>query len=223
MVIGVAAAVVLFVGGPFVYIHFIEKKAPAPFSITDTVPTSAPATPTTKLTTLDGTWKIASGSSAGYRIKETLFGQSGTAAGRTTAITGTFTLAGSTVSAASFSVDMTQVSSDKSIRDSQFQGRIMDTASFPTSTFVLTSPIELGHVPGNNVVITPKATGKLTLHGTTRTVTIPLAAELTGNAIKVTGSLPVTFADYNINNPSGGPASVGNSGTLEFLFLLTKS
>ena len=34
------------------------------------------------------------------------------------------------------------------------------------------------------------------------------------------GQEPITFSDYNIDNPSGGPASVGDSGTLEFLLEL---
>src|SRR5260221_6554740 len=99
----------------------------------------------------------------------------------------------------------------------------MDTAYFPPATFVLTSPIDLGSIPADGVVIKPKATGKLTLHGTTKTITLTLIAERSGNTIKVNGSVPVTFSDYNIDNPSGGPASVGDSGTLEFLLLLTKS
>jgi polyisoprenoid-binding protein YceI len=118
---------------------------------------------------------------------------------------------------------MTKVSSNRSQRDDQFQGRIMDTADFPTATFTLTSPIDLGTVPANGVKITPKATGKLTLHGTTKTVTVSLTAERTGNVIQVSGSVPITFSDYSIGNPSGGPASVGNTGTLEFLLVLSKT
>ena len=34
---------------------------------------------------LAGTWKVGKGSTAGYRVQETLFGQSNTAVGRTTA------------------------------------------------------------------------------------------------------------------------------------------
>jgi polyisoprenoid-binding protein YceI len=221
--VGVVVALLVLVGGPFVYIHFIEGKAPAPLTINDTIPTDASATPTTALSSLDGTWKVASGSLVRYRVKETLIGQSNTAVGKTTAVTGQFALAGATVPTASFSVDMTQVTSDRSQRDGQFQSRIMDTSDFPTATFVLTSPISLGAVPANNVVITPKATGKLTLHGTTKTVTFTLTAERTGNNVKVNGSIPITFSDYNIDNPSGGPASVGNTGTLEFLLLLAKA
>jgi polyisoprenoid-binding protein YceI len=222
-VIGVVTALVIVVGGPFVYFHFIQGSAPAPLSINDTIPTDASATPTTALGSLDGTWKVASGSLVRYRVKETLLGQSATAVGSTTAVTGQFVLAGTSVSPASFSVDMTKVSSDRSQRDGQFQGRIMDTADFPTASFVLTSPIALGTVPKDDVVITPKATGKLTLHGTTKTITITLNAERSGNNIKVNGSVPITFSDYNIDNPSGGPASVGNSGTLEFLLVLSKA
>jgi polyisoprenoid-binding protein YceI len=223
LVVGIVAALVVGVGGPFIYFHFIQGPAAPPLAITDTVPTDASATPTTAITSLDGTWKVASGSQVGYRVKETLLGQSSTAVGRTTAVTGQFVLSGTTVSPASFTVDMTKVSSDRSQRDDQFQGRIMDTADFPAATFVLTSPIDLGTVPKSGVVITPKATGKLTLHGTTKTVTIALSAERTGNIIKVNGSVPITFSDYNIDNPSGGPASVGSSGTLEFLFVLSKA
>jgi polyisoprenoid-binding protein YceI len=223
LVVGVVAALVVVVGGPFIYFHFIQGPAAPPLAISDTVPTDASATPTTAITSLDGTWKVASGSQVGYRVKETLFGQSAAAVGRTTAVTGQFVLTGTSVSPASFTVDMTKVSSDRSQRDGQFQGRIMDTADFPTASFVVTSPIDLGTVPKSDVVITLKATGKLTLHGTTKTITIALSAERTGNNIKVSGSVPITFSDYNIDNPSGGPASVGNTGTLEFLLLLSKA
>jgi polyisoprenoid-binding protein YceI len=223
--ISAVVVVVLAVGGPFVYFHFIQGPAPKPFSIDDSTATTADpsATPTTALASLDGTWKITSGSEAGYRVKETLLGQSATAVGRTSAVTGSITLSGTTVPKASFSVDMTKVTSDRSQRDGQFQGRIMDTSDFPTATFVLTSPIDLGSVPAVGTKITPSATGKLTLHGTTKTVTIELTAERVGNTIQVTGSTPITFSDYGIHNPSGGPASVGNAGTMEFLLVLTKS
>ena len=44
---------------------------------------------------------------------------------------------------ASFSVPMDTIHSDKSQRDAQFDGRIMDVAQYPTGTFTLTSPIDL--------------------------------------------------------------------------------
>src|SRR5205085_2748503 len=136
------------------------------------------------------------------------------ATGGTTAITGQLTIGGSSVGSASFSVDMTKVSSRESQRDGQFRNRIMNTSRFPTATFELAAPIELSAIPDNLVQVTVRATGKLTLHGTTNTVTFDLLARRNGAHIEVNGTIPVTFSDYGINNPSGGPARVGNNGDL---------
>src|SRR5207245_8018812 len=105
-------------------------------------------------------------------------------------------------------------------RDGQFRGRIMDTSEFPTATFALADPIDLAPVPKDGVVAKYSAGGKLTLHGTTRTVTIPITARRTGNVIAVQGILTLAFSDYGIDDPSGGPASVGDSGQLEFVIQL---
>jgi polyisoprenoid-binding protein YceI len=213
----VAGLAAIFVGGPFIYIHFIEGKAPAPLSLaslpTTTIVSAAPAATSA---TVDGTWKVANGSEAGYRIKETLFGQSNTAVGRTTAVTGSIMISGATVPSGSFTVDMTQVSSDRSQRDEQFQGRIMDTASHPTATFALTRPIALGSMPADGIQVTETAFGNLTLHGVTKPVSFQVAARCQGNAIQVSGSIAITFADWNISNPSGGPATTADNGILEF-------
>ena len=224
LVVGVVVVLVLVVGGPFVYIHFIEGPAPAKLSLsTATTPSTASTPGKSGSVPLAGTWKISEGSSAGYRVKETLFGQSNTATGRTNSVTGSMTIAGTTVTKGSFTVDMTSVKSDRDLRDSQFQGRIMDTADFPTATFVLTKPISFAPIPNNGVIKSYPATGKLTLHGTTKSVTIPLTAKRTGNVIQVQGILTITFGDYGVNNPSGGPAQVGNSGQMEFLLNLEPS
>ena len=207
---GVAVAVVLVVGGPFVYFHFIEGSAPAPFKLSK-AKTSAAAVP------LAGTWTIAPGSQAGYRVQETLFGQSHTAVGRTTAVTGQLSATATEVTNTTVTVDMTQVSSDSGQRDGQFQGRIMDTAQFPTAKFTLTTPINFATTPQPGSTVTETTVGTLLLHGTTHSVQVPVSARQSGTAIQVTGSIPVTFSDYNINNPSGGPASVGDAGTVEFL------
>jgi polyisoprenoid-binding protein YceI len=115
------------------------------------------------------------------------------------------------------------VTSGESRRDNQFQGRIMDTASFPTATFVLTEPIELGTVPDANQEITATAVGDLTLHGTTKPVTTQVKAVRTGNTIQVSGAIPIVFAEWGIPNPSTGPISTEDRGELEFLVAFAKS
>jgi polyisoprenoid-binding protein YceI len=189
------------------------------------------ATPTTQAdgsaspagTSVSGTWKVTSGSQAGYRVNEVLFGQSTEAVGRTSAVTGQMTIQGTKVTSGSFAVDLTIVRSDKSQRDGQFQQRIMQTASYPTATFTLLSPIDLGSIPAGGTSITVSASGRLTLHGTTRTVTVDLTARRSGATITVSGQIPVTFADWNIPNPSFGPVTTEDNGQIEFLLVLARA
>src|SRR3954454_21524566 len=146
---------------PYVYIHFIQGDPPptltfenidanaaptttvVPGSAATTAPASAPASTaapaaaggSSSSDSIDGTWNVASGSQAGYRVKEVLFGQNTDAVGRTSDVTGSLTISGTSVTDGAFTVDLTTVKSDESQRDSQFQGRIMNTSQFPDATF----------------------------------------------------------------------------------------
>jgi polyisoprenoid-binding protein YceI len=224
LAIGVPVAlVVLVVGGTFVYIHFIESDPPPPLTFSSESSGPSSDAPAPLVGGVDGTWTVTDKSIAGYRVKEVLFGQDNEAAGRTNAVTGDLTIAGTTVNSAKFTVDMTKLTSDSGERDGQFRGRIMRTSEFPTSTFELTQPIQLSSIPANLQEIPVTATGKLTLHGVTKDVTVDLKARLNGSNLEVNGTIPITFADYNISNPSGGPAQVGNNGQIELLLVLQKS
>jgi len=231
--VAIAAFVVVVVGavgGPYVYIHFVEGKAPAPLSVnTSTSPAAATSPETTSSSetsssSVDGTWSVGSGSVVGYRVHETLLGQSNTATGRTSSVTGSLTVAGDTVTSGSFSADLTSVASDKSQRDHQFQGRIMNTATYPTATFKLTQPIALGSEPADGVTVTKQATGDLTLHGVTKSITFAVSVKKTGSTIAASGSVPILFADYDIANPSfASTVTTDDHGTLEFLLSFTRS
>ena len=216
----VAAVAVLAVAGPYVYIHWIEGDPPARLSLEDaTTSTSTTAAASTATRTgIDGTWTVATGSQAGYRVKEVLFGQDTEGVGRTEDVTGTVAVEGTTVTAAEFEVDMTTITSDEERRDGQFQGRIMDTAQFPTASFKITRPIALGAAPADGATVTRQVTGDLTLHGVTRSVTFSASIKKTGAGVAVSGSIPVLFADYNIQNPSfAGVVTTDDHGILEFL------
>jgi polyisoprenoid-binding protein YceI len=167
---------------------------------------------------------VASGSVVGYRVKEVLAGQSQTAVGRTSSVTGHLTIKATTATAAIFTVPMATIKSDESQRDVQFDGRIMDVATYPTGTFTLTSPINLAPLPATGAIKTYRATGDLTLHGHTRAVTFPLTAERTTATIKISGSIPVAFADWDIPNPSFGSfVTTQNHGLLEFLLTFRRA
>jgi polyisoprenoid-binding protein YceI len=210
LLIGITIVVVGAVGGPFAYIHFIEGKAPAPLAI------SASPDVSTSNGSLDGTWKVASGSVAGYRVKEVLMGQDNTAVGRTSNITGSVTVKGTTVESGSFTADLTTVKSDKDRRDRQFQGRIMDTSTYPTAKFEFTNPVNMAPVPSPGQPKTVTVNGKLTLHGTTKDVVVSVTCRRNGTLADLVGSIPITFADYGIPNPSFGPITTQDHGVLEF-------
>jgi polyisoprenoid-binding protein YceI len=162
-------------------------------------------------------WTVDSGASAvGYRVVEVLFGQDTEGVGRTSDVTGQLTLSGTQVTAADFEVDMTTVTSDEDRRDNQFRGRLLDTDNFPTATFTLTSPIELGTAPADGAAVTATATGDLTLRGTTQPVTIEVQAQQSGDTIQVVGSTDIVFADYGIPDPSTAGISTQEHGLLEF-------
>jgi polyisoprenoid-binding protein YceI len=189
---------------------------------TSTATTSPPANATPLSGGIAGPWQATNTSLFGYRVKEKLFGQSAEAYGRTNTVTGNIVINGTTISSGTITVDLTTMKSDQSQRDGQFKGRIMDTSTFPTAKFVLTKPIDLGSVPADKQEISVTGTGTLTLKGTTKSVDIPMKARLNGNHIEVTGSLNVVFADWGIDNPSGGPAQTEDHGILEFLVVFQK-
>lgn len=220
--IGAAVAVVVAVGAPYAYTHFIQGDAPAPLSAAATSPTSqAAGSGSADDQSLAGTWKVTSGSQAGYRVKEVLFGQDSEAVGRTSSVSGQMAVQGSRVSGGSFTVDLTSVQSDQSRRDGQFHTRIMDTATYPTATFTLAKPIELPSLPADGGTISAKAQGKLTLHGTTRDVTVDVTARRSGSEFRLSGQIPITFADWNIPNPSfGGLVTTEDHGLIEFLLVI---
>lgn len=222
----IVAVAVLAVGGTYVYFNFVKEDAPPPLSVAD-----PPAAPTSGAGAdgsagvdpvsgdIAGQWKTGAGSQAGYRVQEILFGQSAEAVGRTDEVVGTMTIDRTTVTAVDVTVDMTSVTSDEDRRDNQFRGRIMQTDTYPTSKFVLTSPIALPSVPTDSAPLEVQATGDLTLHGVTKSVQADLTARRNGTNIEVSGSIPVNFPDYSIPNPSFGPAKVGDNGEIELLLV----
>lgn len=218
--------------GPWLYLNVIREDAPDRLTLDDATTTTATTDPDAMTTDtdadadttegIDGTWTVADGSQAGYRVTEVLFGQDAEAVGRTSEVTGTMQVSATAVEAAEITVDMASVTSDESMRDRQFRGRIMDTDTFPTATFSLSEPITLGAVPADGVAVTLGATGALTLRGVTREVTVELTARRNDGAIEVNGSIPVSFDDFEIPDASGGPASVGRDGELELLLVFRR-
>ena len=194
---------------------------------------AAPAASAAVAVGLDGTWTVDpsigsfddfSGSFVGYRVTEELVGiGTSTAVGRTPDVTGSLTLAGSTITDASFEADLTTLQSDSGMRDGQLGRQGLETDTYPTATFVLAEPIELDALPDDGEKVEATAVGDLTLHGVTQRVEIPLEARLTDGVVTVVGSLPVAFGDYGMTAPeSMRVLSIDENGTMEFQLQFTQ-
>src|SRR5438552_17095117 len=177
-----------------------------------------------------GSWTVASGSQAGYRVREQLAGLSAPsdAVGRTSSVHGGIPIAatGSTysVTAVSITVDVNTLTSDRSMRDQRVHRMGLESDRYPTASFVLSTPITVPADAGNGQAFQISATGRLTLHGVTRTVTIPIDARLNGSQIELVGSITFPFSDFGMTPPSiGGFVSVQDNATMEFQLKLARS
>ena len=168
---------------------------------------------------LDGSWKLASGGSfVGYRVREQLaiLPAPSDAVGRTTAVNGELDISGLETSTVHVTADLTQLTSDRSMRDERIHSVGLETDAFPDATFTLTEPITFEAQPVDGETISAGAAGELTLHGVTNTVCVPVEATLTHSAIQVRGSVNVVFADYDIQTPNFGFVTTEDHGTIEF-------
>lgn len=206
---------------------FLHDDAPAAVSLDAAVgavstPGSAPSA-----AGVAGNWAVdtsvgefnfenSTGTFVGFRVHEQLSGiGSTTAVGRTPTVTGTITIDGTKLTAADITADMTALTTNNSRRDGPAR-RALGTDQFPTATFVLTSPVDLGEAATTGAKTTVTATGDLTVHGVTKSVQIPLEAQLTGDTIVVVGSLDVAFSDFGVSAPTAPIVlSVDDHGQME--------
>jgi polyisoprenoid-binding protein YceI len=241
LLLGGGLVVLLLVGGGLWW--FLSDDAPPAVDLdtaAESVTTTTAADDGTGSTVapsdgdIAGTWTVdaasgevefesATGSFVGFRIGENLASIGVTeAVGRTRQVSGTLTIEGTTVTAATFEADMTAITTNESRRDDKVQSAL-ETDQFPTATFELTEPIELAADAADGAEQTVDAVGDLTIHGVTKQVTFPLQAKLVSGTVVVVGSLPVTFADFDVEVPkSPVVVSVDDHGTLELQLLFTK-
>jgi polyisoprenoid-binding protein YceI len=234
---GIAAVVVLAgAGAGFAFWQAFGGDAPPPVALTTPSPSlpSGSATGSGTSGDLDGAWAIdstsgslADGSSTygGYRVQEQVSGiGANTAVGRTQSVSGSMTIDGTSITALEVTVDMTTLASDRPQRDDQLRERGLETDRFPTATFTLTQPIEVGSRPQDGETIELTAVGDLMLHGVTKQVSVPIRAEITGDRIQAIASLDVALADYEIDPPTGVLIlSIADTGTIELHLLLRKA
>jgi polyisoprenoid-binding protein YceI len=234
---GVVAIVLVVAGGLWWY---LRDDAPAAVSLdaaVESVADAGTADPgsTGTVEGIEGSWVVdtesgefdfdsATGTFAGFRIEEELAAiGSTTAVGRTGDVTGSITIEGSTLTAAGFEVDMTTITTNESRRDGRVR-EALETGDNPSGSFTLTEPVELGAGAASGEPVAVTAAGDLVIHGVTRQVEIPLEAQLVDDTVVVTGSLDITFSDFDVDVPDSQVVlSVEDHGELEVQLLLTRA
>jgi len=208
---GIVVLVVLVVG----LVAAAIKLQPIP------APLALPANATAPIGPVDGTYRAAAGSVAGFRIQQTVIGLTSDVVGRTEDITGTVTIGGGKVTTNGLRVGLLALTSGDAKPAPQF-AISLDTARYPDATVALTQPVTLEPAFTSGTTVSVNTAGTLTLHGVTRTVTVALSVRRDGTNLEVAGSVPVAFTDYNITGPKGygGLGSLADHGVAEFLLVL---
>jgi polyisoprenoid-binding protein YceI len=217
---------VVVVVAAFAIAYFTLFDTDSPSKLTLQTKGSTAAAPTGDVA---GTWTVASGSVAGYRVREKLaqLPAPSDAVGRTGAVTGQVTLTdrGGAYSAenANFTVDVSQLKSDQDKRDNKIRSMGLETDKYPQATFAAAGPISIPDDAVKGSAATVDAEGDLMLHGQTKKVKIPLQIQRNGAQIKIVGTYQFAWPDFGMSAPSLQPfVSVTGNPTLEFSLLMSK-
>ena len=221
------AGVAVVAAGLFVYFGVLSNDSPAEFSLEKgSTENTAAAPPAGELA---GTWTVAGGSQAGYRVREKLASlpAPSDAVGRTTAITGQVVIAddGGAYRAknATFTVDVSQLQSNEAKRDNKIRTIGLETGKYPQATFAAAGPINIPADAVDGKVVTVQADGEIMLHGVTKKVSIPLQVQRNGNQIRIVGNYDFSWSDFGMTAPSVPPfVSVTGSPKLEFDVMMSK-
>ena len=191
---------------------FIEfQPSLAPLAL-PTAAANAPAGP------LDGTWHVAAGSAAGFRVRESFLWFGNDAVGRTTAVTGTVVISGRRSPEASFRVDLTAITVNG--KPQPQVARSLGTKTYPEATITLAGPVTLDPAFASGATLRVMASARLTLRGVSRLVTFPLSGRRDGSALQLTGTIPVAFSAWGITEPAGSLGTLADRGAAEFLLVL---
>jgi len=230
----VAALVVLGAGGAYAYFFSSLRTTPPSLALASPSPTAASSASPGSSAAGTGTWTVASGSLAGYRVKEQFVGQSSSheAVARTSAVSGqaTITQSGSTyqLSAATITVQLSSVASVDSVAGYNVTNRdrivqqSLNVSSFPTAVFEAQSAaLPAGAATGQTVTVS--VPGKLTIHGVTKDVTANLQLRVSGTSAQIAGTIATNMTDFGVNPPSIGFTTVQPAVTIEVSLQLTRA
>lgn len=226
VVLAVTAGVGLLALGTAAALLLGSHQAPPPLAL------SSPAAGASQ-SNLVGTWTVAAGSEAGYRVKERFINQPATteAVARTNKVMGSLVVTesggGLLATHIRITVDLaTLVSQDRYAtyqayqRDFFVRNVYLETSKFPTADFTADS---VRIAPETSGPVSLTVNGKLTVHGVTHAVGAALQAQANGDQVEVAGSVQVDMRDFGIDPPDISFTTAEPKVLIEYDLLLTRS
>ena len=146
------------------------------------------------------------GNEARYRVREQLVNIDfpSDAVGRTTALTGSILISpdGSIFKDSSkFSVDLTTIASDRSMRDRYIRRNSLQTDQYPSAVLVPTGVTGLASPLPTRGTVTFQLLGDFTVRGVTKPTTWDVTADISTRDIAGTAVTSFTFGDFQIPMP----------------------
>jgi polyisoprenoid-binding protein YceI len=244
VVIGAAVlgvAVLLGVGGAYAYFFSGLRSTPKPLALssgTGSAGATASPGPTASAAAtagagLAGTWRVGTGSLAGYRVREQFAGQTAAhdAVARTSTVSGSLTVAddgsGLTATGLQFTVRLADLQSVDTVaglnvanRD-RIVSRTLSVSQYPDATFqaqsvVVPADLDSGQTPALTIP------GQLTVHGVTKPVTVSVQLRLSGGQVQAAGSTSFAMTDFGVQPPQVPITVVQPQVTVEFQLVLVR-
>ena len=225
--------VLLGAAGAYAYFFSGLRTSPKPLAGASPSPQASaePSASAEPAASLAGSWTVASGSQAGYRVKEQFAGQSSTheAVARTSGVSGGFTAATSSggyqLSNLKVTVQLSGLQSvdqvagfNVSQRDRIVQNSL-SVSRYPEAVFQASGVSLPGSIDSGPLQVP----GQLTIHGVTKDVVASVQARTMASGVEVVGSIPARMTDFNVSPPQVPITTVQPDVTIEFQLELTRS
>ena len=225
-------ALVVLAGGAAGYVYFFSGLRTSPPALSFASPSpSAPAaaSPSPAGTTTSGfagVWQVASGSLAGYRVREQFVGQASThdAVARTSSVTGQLNITQSEssyqLSGGTVTVQLSGLASVDSVAGYNVTNRdrivqqSLGVNQFPNAVLKL-QPVAIPNGADSGQTETFPVTGDLTIHGVTKTVTATVQLRVVNGAPQLVATIQTNMTDFGMQPPSIGFTTVQPAVTIE--------
>lgn len=178
-------------------------------------------------TGVDGEWVVVEGrppntSSVGFTFDEVLPGERTRTSGSTQDVSGAVTIEEGALTAGEIVVDLTNIVTDRDVRDENVRNKLLETHDYPEATFEITEPANLSEVPDNGALGEVELGGELTIKGNTNEVVQPFQVLRDGEFIIVSGDVVIDRNAYGVESPEMIAADIADEGEINIRVALGK-